>query len=254
MKLLAYSDTGNGDALVWLHPFPFSGAIYHRQREIEGVRHIVPDLRGFGGSELAAADHSIGAHATDVVQLLDHLGVENAVFGGVSMGGYVVMEILRQTRARVRGIVLADTRETADTDEARNSRVKLIERVEQEGSAALVDAMFPKMLAPDSYADAALTAAVRSLMLETPPSSAAAALRAMAARPDSTETLRDSDVPALILVGAEDAITPRTDAERMQRMMRRAQLHVIEDAGHLAMLERPEAFNEHVRKFVRDLQ
>lgn len=252
---LAFRESGNGVPLIWLHPFPFSGAIYDQQLTLGGIRHIVPDLRGFGDSAATAAAESIDDYAGDVIALADSLELAQFAVAGVSMGGYVALSLARRSPERLTALILADTKATADTDEARTNRFKLIERLESEGASALVDAMFSKMLAPDTYSAApAVAGSVRARMLRTPVPAAVAALRAMAARPESSDVLGGWSKPALLIVGASDAITPPADAERMHALLPSSRMHVIAGAGHLAMFEQPRAFNAAVSAFVRDLQ
>jgi 3-oxoadipate enol-lactonase len=253
MNTLSHTERGLGRPLVWLHPFPFNSTIYLKQLAIEGVRHIAPDLAGFGKSAESSAS-SIDDHARDVIALLDRLQIDRAIFAGVSMGGYVALAIARLFPERVLGLVLADTKETPDSDEARGNRFKLIEQVDSKGAAALVEAMYKKMLAPASYDERKeLAEMVEQSMLTAPPTGAADALRAMASRSDSTETLKQIGVPTLIVVGTEDVITPKSDAERMASIAPHAHLELLEGAGHLAMVEQPHAFNALISKFVAKL-
>jgi pimeloyl-ACP methyl ester carboxylesterase len=246
--MLHYLDHGDGLPVLWIHGFPLSGRIYEPQLEIEGVRHIVPDLPGFGRTP-AVQETSMDGMARDVLSVLDHLGVERAVFAGLSMGGYVLLAAARLAPARIAGAILIDTRELGDSAEGRKGRFEMVEKVREHGIQPVVDAMLPKML---TAGGATRQPFVREVMESTTAEGAVAALRAMAARPNSTETLCRLSVPALIVVGDKDPITPPSDAERMSALIANSTLVVIPAAAHLSNVEQPQAFNRAVERFLRE--
>lgn len=189
---------------------------------------------------------TMARYARDVLDLLDALGIERAIMAGLSMGGYVLMQILRDAPERVSAVLLCSTREVPDGADARANRLRQAAEVEAGGTASVVDAMLPKMIVSEP-----LRGSVRHIMESASPAGVVAALKAMAARPDSTETLRSIRVPALVTAGERDAIIPVSDAERMQSLIPGAALAVIPNAAHLANFERPEEFNARVEQFLR---
>lgn len=250
-------DVGSGTPLVLLHAFPLSSAMWLEQREgLSGrFRVITPDLRGFGGSVLADAEPSIATMAEDVARLLRSKGVDRAVIGGLSMGGYVAMALCRHFPECVLGLVLANTKASADSDAVRDVRLRQAERLETEGTVrALVDDVLPKLVGPTTYRQRALVyGRVRGLVQATPPSAAAWAQRAMAARGESFETLRGTKAPALVMAGAEDELSTEDDARAMVDALPNAELMVIPRAGHLSSVEQPQLFNQAVAEFVSAL-
>lgn len=253
---MAYDAVGAGQPVLLLHGFPFNRSMWREQAEAlrASYRVITPDLRGHG--ETTVTDEAtMDEMAQDVAALMDELQIERAVVGGLSMGGYVTLAFHHRFPERVRALILADTRPQADTDEARQNRFQQAEKVLQEGMSAIADAMLPKALAPGTIqARPEIVARVRGMMLEMKPLGTAAALRAMAARKDHTEMLPQIDVPTLIIVGAEDAITPPEVSEAMQREIRGSRLEIIEGAGHVSNLERPAEFNRALKEFLDGLQ
>lgn len=242
-----YTDQGAGTPVVWIHGFPLSSRVFQHQLEIAGVRHIVPDLPGFGRSSYNPTISTIDDYARRVRSLVDQLDLQRVVFAGLSMGGYVCFSLARMAAERMLGLILIDTRETADTPEARKDRFATIEKVKQHGVSVVADSMLPKMLtraAPPELIDD-----VRSIMTSCTPEGVMTALRAMADRPDSADVLRRLRVPTLIVVGEEDPITPKSDAERMAGLQAQSTLVTIPRAAHLSNLERPREFNEAVRHF-----
>ena len=215
--------------ILWLHGFPLTSQIFEKQRAIRGFDHLVPDL---------PALESMDDYARFAIAQLDARGIEKATIAGLSMGGYICFAVWRLFRERVNGLILIDTRETADTEEARKGRYDSIAKVEREGVAAVADAMLPKMVAAEE-----LKPRVREIMMSASPEFVKAALRAMATRPDSSTLLPAIDVPTVILVGEEDKITPPADAERMANAIPNARLVKVAGAAHLSNFEKPGEFN-----------
>ncbi|MES9536007.1 alpha/beta fold hydrolase [Actinomadura sp. NPDC000600] len=250
-------DVGTGTPLVLLHAFPLSSAMWLAQREgLAGrFRVITPDLRGFGGSLLGDEEPSVDAMADDVARMCRSLGVRRAVFGGLSMGGYVAMALCRRHPDLVLGLVLAATRATADTGPVRENRLRQADALEEERSTrVLVDEVLPGLVGPTTYRQRALVyGRVRGLVQATPPQAAAWAQRAMAGRADSFETLRALRVPALVMIGDEDALATEDEARAMADAMPNAELLVVPRAGHLCSVEQPDLFNQAVAEFAAAL-
>jgi len=226
------------------------------QREgLAGVcKVITPDLRGFGGSVLGDDEPSLDAMADDVAQLLDDEGIDRAVVGGLSMGGYVTMALCRRHPDRLLGVILADTKAGADPDAARSNRERIAVSVLEEGTSVLLEEVLPKLVGQTTVRRRAMVfGRIRGLVQSAPPAATAWAQRAMAARPDSFGTLRALTVPALVIVGEEDELTPPAEADAMAETMPDARLAVIEKAGHLSAIEQPEAFNLAVSGFIAEL-
>jgi 3-oxoadipate enol-lactonase len=183
---------------------------------------------------------------------------------GLSMGGYIAFAFWRLYPHRVRALVLADTRAVADTPQGRQNRQESVQRVQAQGTQAIVEGMLPKLLSPNTLQNRPkVVAHVRRMMTHTPATGVVGALQGMAERPDATLTLSTITVPTLIVVGADDAITPPAEAEAMRETILSAQgertagdkVHgvIIPDAGHLTPLENPPAFNQALREFLAGL-
>ncbi|MGW7536151.1 alpha/beta fold hydrolase [Amycolatopsis sp. NPDC054798] len=239
--------------LVLLHAFPLDARMWDPVRAplAERFRVITPDQRGLGRSPLpeSEAEPDLADAARDVVALLDKLELDQVILGGCSMGGYLAMAVLRQAPERVGGLVLIDTKATADTPEAAQTRLDVANRAEAEGIKDwLADGNLPNLLADTASAD--VRARVRELIDAQPPSGVAWAARAMRNRPDSVELLRETDVPALVIVGERDAITPLDAANTMVEALPEATLAVLPDVGHLTPLEDPAGVVEAILGWV----
>lgn len=255
---IGYTEAGRGVPLVLLHAFPLTAAMWAAQRTglATDCRVITPDQRGFGASpKLPDDEPGLGVVADDVRELLDLLDLPTVVLGGLSMGGYVALEFLRRYPERVAGLLLADTKATADEPGAAEKRHLIARRVEAEADSAILRReVVPNLIGgttrwqrPDVYET------VAALAVAQPPAAVAWAERAMAARPDSTELLPQVAVPTLVIVGEDDAVTPPEDAVALANGIPGAALRRIPAAGHLTALEAPERFNAAVRTLLARL-
>ncbi len=250
---IAYDDEGAGPPVVLLHGYPFNRSMWADQTQAlrNSQRVIVPDLRGHGESEVAAA--TIEAMARDIGALMTSIGISEAAICGLSMGGYIALAFYRLFPERVRALVLADTRASADTDEVKQNRKKQAERALREGMEGIANDLLPKLLRPQTLEKRAeIVDRVRQMMVETKPEGAAAALKAMGERDDQMALLSRIVAPTLILVGRDDVITPIKDSELMHREIQGSRLEVIEGAGHVSNIEQPEHFNRALLNFLLD--
>lgn len=252
---MAFDVAGEGLPVVLLHGFPFNRSMWREQAEALRASYqiITPDLRGQGESELSGTA-TMALMASDVAALMDELKIERAIVGGLSMGGYVTLAFYHLFPERVRALVLADTKAQADTDEARELREQQALKILSEGMRSIADAMLPKLLATETLDERPETVArVREMILSTKPEGAAAALRGMAVREDRRDLLSQIDVPTLVIVGSEDAITPPEVSRAMHREIRGSRLEVIAGAAHVSNLERPSEFNRALQTFLECL-
>lgn len=252
---MAYTDTGIGRPLVLIHGYPFNRTLWDEQVNVltHSYRVIVPDLRGFGDSDASTGPSTMNRLAQDVARLMDHLGISQAVIGGLSMGGYVVLAFYKQFPSRVRALILADTRAQADTEDGKQTRAQQAEKALTEGMGGIADAMLPKLLTPETVSKRPeIVKRVRDMMLKTKPEGAAAALQGMAEREDQTQLLSQITVPTLILVGSEDPITPVADSEKMHEAIRGSRLVVLDKASHVSNIEQAEEFNQELKRFLRE--
>jgi pimeloyl-ACP methyl ester carboxylesterase len=242
---LHYRDSGTSkDVVLLLHAFPLHSGMWSRQLAALEKRHrvVAPDYRGLGKSDVPPEASTMELLAQDIRALLQHLRIERAAVAGLSMGGYLAFELYRQAPSLFRGLALCDTRAGADTEEGKANREKFARTAIEKGLSWVADEMIPKLLRPDP--DPAAVKEVRSLVLGGTPAGVAAAQRGMARRPDSTETLGKISCPTLVIVGAQDQLTPPAESEKMAKAVKGAKLVKVPNAGHLSNIENPEAFNK----------
>jgi len=252
---LGYASEGQGPPIVLLHGFPLNRAMWEPQVSVlrERFTVITPDLVGFGESDPPASPDgmTMDVFAQAVVRLLEILGHDRVILGGSSMGGYVLFRVLALAAARISGLVIADSRAGADSDEARQRRMATIARIRQQGPEGFLGEFAAGLVGTTTKtARPGVADTVRRLVGTPPVPTLVGALTAMATRPDSRPLLASVAVPALVLVGEEDTLTPPDAAREMAAGIRGARLVTIPAAGHLANLEVPEMFNASLLDFV----
>ena len=207
---------------------------------------IAPSLPGFGGTAVPRGDASMDDYADSVVAAMDAAKIERAAVAGISMGGYVAFAMWRRHAARIERLFLADTRAEADTDEAREKRLRLAELVREHGIEALLKTP-PQWLRKGSPHWDPLLKMIRG---QTPDGVAQGSI-AMAHRPDSRPDLPTIDVPTAVVVGEEDSITPLEMSQTISDAIPGATLSIIPGAGHIANIEAPTAFEAALRAWLR---
>jgi pimeloyl-ACP methyl ester carboxylesterase len=251
-----YRDEGSGRPLLLVHGFPLTHAMWSQQIATlsDTYRVIAPDLRGFGGSPFVEGEIGMETYGADLSALLDHLGLaEPIAMAGFSMGGYVLLALLREQPGRVDRLALIDTKATADSPEAKAGRLAAAESVLVDGSGVVARGMIEKLFAPATReARPNLEAELLEMMSEQAPGAVAQALLAMASRPDSMPLLAALEVPTMVIVGSEDVIATPEEARWMADEIPGAQLVEIAGAGHMAPVERPDAVNRALASWLAD--
>ena len=250
-----FKETGQGTPLVLIHGHPFNSTMWYPQvvALADHYRVITPDLRGYGKSSLPdAGSTKFEDYATDVLLLVDFLGIASFHLGGLSMGGQVIMEIFRQAPSRIKSLIFADTFASLDTPDVKQGRYDTAARLENEGMYAYADEVICKMIKPDHVASMPkVSSHVIKMMKATSPIAAATALRARAERIDYLKVvLPEIKIPTLVIVGRDDQFTPVTKAEEMKQSLQNCKLVIIDDAGHMPNLEQPDEFNPAVLEFL----
>ena len=250
-RRVGYDSHGSGIPLLLIHAFPLNRTMYAEQNKdlAKSARVLTFDAPGVGNSE--PAEVSIDGLAELAVGLLDALQIQSAVIGGVSMGGYAALAFARLYPDRLRGLILADTRAAADSEEGRRGRQEMADVALSQGAGAVAERMLPRVLGATTLKRRRkVVDRVRSMIESTAPESIAALSLALGRRSDSTPLLSQIQAPTLVVTGAEDALTPATEAREWGSKIRLAKVVEIPEAGHLANLEAPERFNAVVKEFL----
>lgn len=252
---LHYSETGRGLPVVLLHGFPLNGGLWRAQQKSLSDRYrvLTPDLRGHGASPAPPGVYEMATLARDMLALLDSLQIEKAAILGHSMGGYAALAAWNLAPERFLALGLITSHAWADTDEGRQGRLMLAQKVAAEGSQAAASAMMPRLFAPGRAEGDPVVEQVRQMILETSRAAIIGSLNGMAVRPDMAALLKTISVPVLILAGEIDQIIPRSRSEEMAALLPNRTMAVIENAGHLPMLEQPAATTAAIRSFLEPI-
>jgi len=248
--MLAAEVSGSGAAVVLLHAFPLDRRMWRAVTPAlsSEVRVIAVDLPGFGESPLPHGGWTVDDAADAVVARLDALGVVSPAVVGLSMGGYVALAMAARHPGRVGALALCDTRAAPDGEQARAGRDDGRAALARGERAAFLGPLLDRLVAPDCPDE--VRATLQELADAQPTEALRAALLALRDRPDRTALLPSLEVPALVLVGAADAITPPAEARALATAIRGAALVELPGAGHLTAVEQPAAFAAAMREFL----
>jgi 3-oxoadipate enol-lactonase len=265
---LCFRDTGAGLPVVFLHPTPLDHAYWRPLTDdLAGMRAIVPDLRGHGASELGkdlpaggfdlvpdAPVLSMAQYAADVLALLDHLNLRDAVFAGCSIGGYILLELWRRAPERMRGLAFVCSRPQPDAAAARIKRAESIQKIRKEGTGQLFDSMAQSLTGSTARERRpGIASEVRARMTVTAHAEIAV-LAGLATRPDSVPTLATISVPVLAIAGGEDTAIAAADMEAFQTTPGGCEFHLLPDAGHFAAYEQPQKVATLLAEWLRQLE
>jgi 3-oxoadipate enol-lactonase len=251
---LAFDLAGRGESLVFLHGFPFNRSTWDDQVGLFSpqFRTIRYDHRGQGESGVGDGLFTVELLVDDLIGMLDHLQVGRAILCGLSMGGYVALRAVERHPERVSGLVLCDTRSEADSNEAKMKRAAAIKAIAEKGVEAFADGFLKGIFPAETFEKRPdVVARVKKMITATSPLGLRGTLLALAARTSTTESLGRIQVPALVLVGEKDSITPPSAAESLQKAIPGATMRVIPGAGHLSNLDNPAAFNDALASFLK---
>jgi 3-oxoadipate enol-lactonase len=246
----------SGLPVVFIHGFPFSHAMWRPQVEAlwSIYRTIVYDIRGHGLTGAGDGQYTIDFFVDDLIEMLDQRKIDQAVFVGLSMGGYIALRLYERYPERFKGLVLCDTRSEADTNEAKIKRSASIIAVKRDGVAAFAENFIKVVFAAETFEKKPeIVRFIQSIIEHNPPLGITGTLLALASRTDTTPVLASISIPTLILVGEHDTLTPVTAAEDMHRQIRGSRLFTIPHAAHMSNLENPDFFNAKLLEFLHTI-
>ena len=253
LRYVEYGVGGHGPVIL-LHGFPLVGAMWDElvPALVDRYRLIVPDLRGHGGSRVTPGPYEMSDYAADILHLMDSLRIERATLVGLSMGGYITMELLATAPERITAVVLADTRAPGDDTEARRQgRAAQIDAIQTRGLEAFAEMTLPRMFSASAFETRTdLVERFRQIIVGQKPEAVLAAAEGIAARESILDAMRAVRCPTLILVGSEDVATTPGDAAQLASTIPNSTLVVLEGAGHMSNWEAPDEFNRAVRDFL----
>ena len=254
---IAYRVQGHGPAMMLVHGYPLSGELFAKNRSVLAHRYTVvtPDLRGFGNSTTPDTKGGVQLYAKDMLAVMDHLHIQKAIIGGMSMGGPVVFEMYRQAPNRFKGMILIDTTAAPANDVEKAEWPGFGQQARDKGVASMNPVLLPQMLTTKTRMDdPALVAFVSGIVKKGTVNSAVGGGETLADRPDSRPTLKNVKVPVLIIVGYDDPIYAVESQKMMQKMKPGSKLVIIPGAAHAATIEKPQAVNRAIENWASSIR
>jgi len=253
--MVRYNDEGPDGApvIIFIHGFPLNKSMWNKQLEaFKANYHVIAyDIRGHGNSDVGDEDFTIDLFANDLLNLMNALKIEKTILCGLSMGGYIALNAIENYPERFDALILSDTHCIADTPEAKEKRMKAIENIRENGVEKYADESIKNLFAPESFSSkVGEIDAAREMILKTSRQSLYNTLHALSERKETCSKLLMIKVPALIMVGKEDKVTPPVAARLMHEKIDNSILHIISHAGHLSNMENPREFNDQLKQFV----
>lgn len=244
---LFYEETGQGIPVILVHGFPMDHTNWQPLIPFihPNIHLILPDLRGFGKSPVSEDVYSMDLLAGDVCAVLDRLKIQKAVVIGHSMGGYVTLAFARLFPDRLMGIGLVGSKPGPDSPDKRAGRREMVDAIRREGMQAVVDRMLTNLTR-----DADVANQISKIMMKTSTQAGIGATLGMAEREDSTAMISELNIPGLVMVGTDDPFAPLEPAIELVQKMKNARLVKIYGAGHMMMMERPEAVAAGINDFL----
>jgi 3-oxoadipate enol-lactonase len=254
---LSYDDVGEGNTpIICLHGFPFDKTMWQGQLDFlkSSNRIIACDIRGFGKSTDEKSHLSIDLFSEDLIAFMDKLNIDKAIVCGLSMGGFIALNALKRFPNRFDALILCDTQCIADTVKVKEKRYKIIDDIDVNGVTDFNEGFIKSVFHKDSLSDKKdLVEKLRAVVFANSQHIITGGLTALAERSETCSTLKDINIPTLIICGREDEVTPLVQSESMNSTIRGSMLRVIDDAGHVSNLEQPDEFNKHLLNFLTDL-
>lgn len=255
--LLSYDDIGKGHVpIIFLHGFPFDKSMWQCQVDFlkTTTRVIACDIRGFGKSTDEKTDLRIDLFTDDLIAFMDELKIETAVVCGLSMGGFIALNMVSRFPERIEALILCDTQCIADTAEVKANRYKTIDRINAEGVTLFNDGFIQNVFHLNSLNNKKeLVKSLHTVVFANTPHIITAGLTALAERSETCSILEKIVVPTLIICGREDTVTPLEQSEILLKGIHGSTLHIIEKAGHVSNLEHPDEFNNLISSFLVSL-
>lgn len=254
---ICYDDLGVGLLpILFIHGFPLDKSMWQPQLDFFKSSHrvIAYDIRGFGKSTTGNEKVSISLFADDLIELMDALQINRAIACGLSMGGYILLNAVNRYPERFEAIILSDTQCLADSPEAKEKRHTIIRQIVAGGLTDFAEDFVKNIFCKDSLSDKKeLIEKIKKVILSTESLTITGTLSALAQRWEMCSSLKEISVPALIICGKEDTVTPPAQSQFLQCNIANSRLYSIEKAGHMSNLEQPDEFNKHITNFISDL-
>lgn len=244
----------NNPPIIFVHAFPHDRRMWEKQTEFLAKEFfiITYDVRGFGDSEIGDGQYTMEQYADDLISLVNALGINKPLACGLSMGGYILFRAMEKAQEKFSGVVFMDTRTEADDNAGKLKRAGAIKEINENGLTKFAED-FVKNCVWEKSIENGNEGYLKALEIAKSqnPTGVKGALLAMVSRTDTTDGLARLEIPACIICGEHDKLTPPETMQKIADKIRNAEFHVVKEAGHLSNLEQPSAVNKIIYEFAR---
>jgi pimeloyl-ACP methyl ester carboxylesterase len=254
---LSYDDFGDGSIpIIFLHGFPFDKSMWEGQLDFlkNSYRVIAYDIRGFGRSTDEETPLSIDLFGEDLILFMNKLNIEKAILCGLSMGGYIALNVMKRFPSHFHALILCDTQCISDTAEGKEKKYKMIDQIESNGVNDFNEDFIENVFHKDSIINKKqLVDELRTVVFSNSKHIITKGFLALTERSETCSSINKINIPTLIICGREDQVTPLIQSEFMNKNIKGSLLQILSDAGHVSNLEQPQAFNKYLGEFLNDL-
>ncbi|HRE40906.1 MAG TPA: alpha/beta hydrolase [Ignavibacteria bacterium] len=247
-------DYGDGkQTIIFIHAFPLCSVQWESQVEFfkNKYRVITYDIRGLGYSlysdnfPLMMEDHS-----KDLLEICSELKLSKPIVCGLSIGGYIILRAIQIKPELFSKVILANTRAENDTNEILIARHTIISQMKKGKKDLFLNQFLKNVISEKSYSNDKIKNRIREVMSYQTPEGIASTANALATRTDNVSSLKNIDVPVLIISSDEDKTTPVEFSNTLKSEIKNSELEIIKGVGHISNMEAPEKFNEIIERFL----
>lgn len=253
MQVYLHGNRSN-QPIVFIHGFPFDHTLWNDViSELEDKYYCISyDIRGFGASEYGIGQYTMESYVDDLGNLIDQIEVVNPIIVGFSMGGYIALRANEKFKSKFKALILANTQTTADDDAAKLKRAAAISSIESEGIKPFLD-KFISVAFSENFAqrEPQVLEELKTKITNFSPVGIKGGLLAMISRTDTTQSLKDTELPVLLITGENDKIIPPHIIQNMANSIKNSTYTCLDDSGHMTMIENPEGFFYTVKSFLK---
>jgi len=243
----------NNKPIVFVHGFPFDHFMWDEQvKELSKRYYCVRyDVRGLGASPAGDGQFTIESFVDDLEMIIDEMNLSKPIICGLSMGGYITLRAVERVQNKFSALILCDTKSVADDNEGKLKRAAAIKIINNGGYANFVDSFVLNCFG-EKYVKENKTGydVVIDRSKSNDPAGVKACLLAMACRTDTTHFLKNITLPTLIICGSQDKLSPPEVMKTMADRIPDGDFVLVEEAGHMTPIEKPEEVNNAIRKFL----
>lgn len=252
LKVFTYGNKTN-KPIIFVHGFPYDHTMWNYQIDAFKDEYycVAYDIRGLGQSYIGDGQYTMEAFVWDLYSIMDALHIENPILCGLSMGGYIALRAIEKEQSRFSSLILCDSRSEPDNNDGKITRSSAIDKINVQGVEAFVSDFVPKCFhpkTPERLSD--MFNRIFNIAKNQNSVGVKGALIAMLSRRDTTNSLKNIEIPTLVLVGKKDALTPPVTMKKIAKKIKDSKFHQVPKAGHMTPLENPDFVNKKILKFL----